>query len=251
MRKTIFLFLLLVLGCKSLNKVEYKSTVKKISTKTLINEIENRKPQYDFLSIRSQSSVTENNSTNQFNLGIRIQKNEKILINGSILIPLFKALFTKEDIAFYEKISRSYYKGGYQYLSNMLNNDFSLKALQKMLTGQPIMSFSEIKWKQPPSLEYYFLESYSKQKDVKIEYRFNPADLTLRSQQISSKNNTLIIEYEKHQLIEGSFFPEKIRILAKSQAKELKIYLDLKISKTGNPDMFFFEIPKGYKELKL
>ena len=144
MRKTIFLFLLLVLGCKSLNKVEYKSTIKKISTKTLINEIENRKPQYDFLSIRSQSSVTENNSTNQFNLGIRIQKNEKILINGSILIPLFKALFTKEDIAFYEKISRSYYKGGYQYLSNMLNNDFSLKALQKMLTGQPIMSFSEI-----------------------------------------------------------------------------------------------------------
>ena len=77
MKKTIFLFSLLVIGCKPLKKVEYKPSIKKIPTKILIDEVENRKPIYDFLSIRSQSTVTENNSTNQFNLGIRIQKDEK------------------------------------------------------------------------------------------------------------------------------------------------------------------------------
>lgn len=251
MKKTILLFSLLVLGCKSLKKVEYKSNIKKIPTKILIDEIENRKPKYDFLSIRSQFTVTDNNSTNQFNLGIRIQKDEKVLISGSILIPLFKALFTKDKIAFYEKISRSYYKGGYQYLSSILSHEFSLSAFQKMLTGQPMTNFSEIKWKQLTSLHNYTLESYYKKKDITIEYRFNPIDLNLISQKITSKKNTLIIEYENYQFVEGSFFPQKIKILAKSQTDELKASLNLKTSKTGNSNMFSFEMPKGYKELKL
>ena len=193
MKKTILLFSLLVLGCKSLKKVEYKSNIKKIPTKILIDEIENRKPKYDFLSIRSQFTVTDNNSTNQFNLGIRIQKDEKVLISGSILIPLFKALFTKDKIAFYEKISRSYYKGGYQYLSSILSHEFSLSAFQKMLTGQPMTNFSEIKWKQLTSLHNYALESYYKKKDITIEYRFNPIDLNLISQKITSKRNLYLI----------------------------------------------------------
>lgn len=251
MKKTIFLFTLLVLGCKPLKKVEYKPKIKKISTKILIDKVENRKPRYDFLSIRSQSTVTENNSTNQFNLGIRIQKDEKVIISGSILIPLFKALLTKDNIAFYEKISRSYYKGGYQYLSNILNHEFSLIAFQKMLTGQPITNFAEIKWKQLSSLDNYTLESHYKKKDVTIQYRFNPIDLNLISQKIITDKNTLIIEYENYQLVDGSFFPQKVKILANSQSNELKVSLDLKISKIGNPNLFSFEIPEGYKELKL
>ena len=39
MKKTILLFSLLILGCKSFKKVQYKSNLKKITTKTLINEI--------------------------------------------------------------------------------------------------------------------------------------------------------------------------------------------------------------------
>ena len=251
MKKTILLFSLLILGCKSFKKVQYKSNLKKITTKTLINEIKNREPQYDFLTIRSQSTITENTSITQFNLGIRIQKDKKILINGSILIPIFKALLTNQNASFYEKISRSYYKGGYQYLSNILNHEFSLIAFQKMLTGRPITNFAENKWKQLSSLDNYTLESYYKKRDVTIQYRFNPVDLNLISQKIISDKNKLIIEYENYQLVNESFFPHKIRILAKSQSNELKVSLDLKISKTGNPYMFSFEIPEGYKELKL
>ena len=61
--------------------------------------------------------MAEENSTNQFNIGIRIKENEKILISGSLLIPLFKGLLTRDQISFYEKISRSYYKGSYASFS--------------------------------------------------------------------------------------------------------------------------------------
>ena len=251
MKKTILLFSLLILGCKSFKKVEYGSNLKKISTKILINEIEKRKPQYDFLSIRSQSTITQNNSTTQFSLGIRIQKNEKTLISGSILIPLFKALLTTKNISFYEKITRTYYTGDYQYLSSILNYEFNLSTFQKMLIGQPVTKLKELKWKQLSSVDNYILESYTKKNNTRTEYRFNSVDLSLRSQKITSNNSILIVEYEKYQLTEGSLFPQKIKIHASNEKKELKILLDLKTNKTGNAGMFSFKIPKGYKEFKL
>ena len=251
MKKTILLFSLLILGCKSFKKVQYKSNLKKITTKTLINEIKNREPQYDFLSIRSQSTITENTSITQFNLGIRIQKDKKILINGSILIPIFKALLTNKNASFYEKISRTYYKGGYTYLSHKLNYEFNLNNFQNMLTGQPVISLAGKKWRQQETNENYALEFYSKKNNINVLYMFNPVDLSLIRQEISSNNSKLIVEYEQYQKVEGSSFPQKVKISAKSEAKELKILLDLKMNKKGNSDIFFFQIPKGYKEVKL
>ena len=251
MKKTILLFSLLILGCKSLKKVQYKSNLKKITTKTLINEIKNREPQYDFLSIRSQSTITENTSITQFNLGIRIQKDKKILINGSILIPIFKALLTNQNASFYEKISRTYYKGGYNYLSDKLNYEFNLNNFQNMLTGQPLISLVGKKWKQLELNENYTLKFYSKKNNINVLYMFNPIDLSLIRQEISSNNSKLIVEYEQYQKVEGSLFPQKVKISAKSEAKELKILLDLKMNKKGNSDIFFFQIPNGDKEVKL
>jgi hypothetical protein len=251
MKKTILLFSLLILGCKSLKKVQYKSNLKKITTKTLINEIKNREPQYDFLSIRSQSTITENTSITQFNLGIRIQKDKKILINGSILIPIFKALLTNKNASFYEKISRTYYKGGYTYLSDKLNYEFNLNNFQNMLTGQPVISLAGKKWRQQETNENYALEFNSKKNNINVLYMFNPIDLSLIRQEISSNNSKLIVEYEQYQKVEGSLLPQKVKILVKSEAKELKILLDLKMNKKGNSDIFFFQIPKGYKEVKL
>ena len=251
MKKTILIFSLLILGCKSFKKVQYKSNLKKITTKTLINEIKNREPQYDFLSIRSQSTITENTSITQFNLGIRIQKDKKILINGSILIPIFKALLTNQNASFYEKISRTYYNGGYNYLSEKLNYEFNLNNFQNMLTGQPVISLVGKKWKQVETNENYALEFYSTKNNINILYMFNPIDLSLIRQEISSNNSKLIVEYEQYQKVEGSLLPQKVKISAKTEAKELKILLDLKMNKKGNSDIFFFQIPKGYKEVKL
>ena len=61
-----------------------------------------------------------------------IKKDDKILIEGSVLIPLFKAFFTKNSLDFYEKISKTYYKGDYKYLSSFLNNDITFNSFQNI-----------------------------------------------------------------------------------------------------------------------
>jgi hypothetical protein len=251
MKKTIFLYLLFAFGCKAINNTEYNSNIKKLSTRNLVNKIQSKDINYDFLSIRAKSKIIETNSTNQINLAIRIEKDKNIIINGTILIPLFKAKLTKESVVFYEKINKTYYEGNYQNLSGILNYEFTFRAFQRVLTGQPIIGLDELKWEQLPSSKEYSLINFTRKKNVKAEYLFNPVNLTLKSQKIISNNNTLIAEYENYQFVEGSFFPKKIMLLATSEEKQIKILLDLNISKTGNSSMFSFEKPKGYKEIQL
>ena len=64
---SIILFSLLLIGCKSLKNTENKPDFKKISTKSLLSQVINKKPEFDFIQIRSQATILNNNSKNQFN----------------------------------------------------------------------------------------------------------------------------------------------------------------------------------------
>ena len=251
MKKTIFLFSLLIIGCNALKKAEYRTDLKKLSTKSLINEIEKRSPNFNFIVYRAQATLAEENSTNQFNIGIRIKENEKILISGSLLIPLFKGLLTRDQISYYEKISRSYYKGSYASFSKKFNQELTLRSLQNLIIGLPIIKLTEKKWKQTIKNQTYSLEAFSKKNNVTIRYNFSPINLRLISQSITFNNNQLMVKYGKYKITKGKLFPQEIEIFLSSGSKELTTSLNLKINKLGSPVSFPFKIPKGYKPIKL
>ena len=74
MRKFILVFFIIFSGCKATKTLDSKSTVKKISTNFLVEKTENNKSAFDYLVFRSQTSLIENGSKNQFNLSFRIKK---------------------------------------------------------------------------------------------------------------------------------------------------------------------------------
>jgi len=251
MKKTLFLFSLLIIGCNAFKKVEYKTDYKKIPTKRLINEIEKRNPNFNFIIYRTQATVLQKNSTNQFNIVIRIKKNEKILITGSILIPLFKGLLTREEITFYEKVSRSYYKDRYAFLSDKFDHEVNLNTFQNLLVGLPIVNLKDKKWKQATNNQAYRLQSLSKQDSLRIRYDFSPISLRLISQEIVFNNNTLKVNYGKYNITNGQLFPEEIKMFLETENKKTEVVLNIKSNKLGGPVSFPFKIPKGYKPIKL
>jgi len=112
----IFLLVILIIfsGCNITKKANTSLTLKKIPTKRIIENVEKNKSDFTYLLLRSQATVIENGSKSQFNISIRIKNDDKILISGSLLIPLFKGLFTKNKLMFYEKLNKSYYDGSFQ-----------------------------------------------------------------------------------------------------------------------------------------
>ena len=251
MRKVLIFIPLLFLNCKALTKVDTEKSFKKISTKKLIKNVLEEEVSYNSLFIRSKATIIEEGSSNQINLSFRIKNSDKILISGSLLIPLFKALITKKEIAFYEKIKKTYYIEDYNTLTSIINFKLSLNSLEKLFVGKPIGDLKETRFSQLTDNQNYILES--KNKKVQITYVFNPFNYRLKEQKLYSpiSKNELTIQYSNYKIIEGKSFPQKIIIIAKGKERTLKVLLNSKINRIDQELTFPFEIPNDYKKTEL
>ena len=252
MRKIIFVFFLFISSCNLTKSSSSNAALKKIPTKILKEKIENNKNKFSYLMLRSQATIVNNGSTNQFNLSIRLKNEEKILISGSLLIPLFKGLLSKNDFTFYEKLNKSFYNGNYDYISDLLNFDFSLVSFQNLITGKPIESLKNQKLKQSFENKNYVLSSYNRKSKLYHKYYFEPITFNLKKQVFTDENNKILtVEYRDYKLIENNFYPQKVIINKKNNEKELKISLNSKIRRINEKISFPFKIPNGYKKLQL
>ena len=251
MRKVLIFIPLLFLNCKALTKVDTEKSFKKISTKKLIKNVLEEEVSYNSLFIRSKATIIEEGSSNQINLSFRIKNSDKILISGSLLIPLFKALITKKEIAFYEKIKKTYYIEDYNTLTSIINFKLSLNSLEKLFVGKPIGDLKETRFFQLTDIQNYILES--KNKKVQITYVFNPFNYRLKEQKLYSpiSKNELTVQYSNYKIIEGKSFPQKIIIIAKGKERNLKVLLNSKINRIDQELTFPFEIPNDYKKTEL
>ena len=124
MRRIIIIFFLFISSCNLTKNTSSNTALKKIPIKILKEKIENNNNRFSFLMLRSQATIVNNGTTNQFNISIRLKKQEQILISGSLLIPLFKGLLTKNDLVFYEKLNKSFYRGNYDYIKSKAQEVF-------------------------------------------------------------------------------------------------------------------------------
>ena len=254
MRNFLLLIIpLMLLNCKSITKVETNRGFKNISTKSLLKNISKEELSYKYLFLRSQATIIKDGRTNQFNLRIRIKNKDKILISGSLLIPLFKGLVTKQEVVFYEKFNKTYYQGSYKHLSKILNFELSLNSLENLLVGRPIEDLESIRLSQEKNINGYTLGYINKINKIKSSYVINPISYNLKNQSLSSieTNNELMIEYGNYKLIDSQSFPQEIIITAKRKEDTLKILLNLKINRIDQKFSFPFSIPKGYKKVEL
>ena len=252
MRKIIIVFFLLITSCNLTKNASSKSALKKIPTKILKEKIENNKNKFSYLMLRSQATIVNNGSTNQFNLSIRLKKQEQILISGSLLIPLFKGLLTKNNLAFYEKLNKSFYKGNYDYISELLNFQFSLSSFENLITGKPIVNLNNQKLRQSLENKNYVLSSFDRKNKLNHKYYFEPITFNLIKQVVTdNKQSSLTIEYDNFKAIDKNILPQKVIIIAQSKGKELKISLNSKVRRINEEISFPFKIPSGYKKIQL
>lgn len=249
----IFLLLILIIfsGCNITKKANTSLTLKKIPTKRIIENVEKNKSEFTYLLLRSQATVIENGSKSQFNISIRIKNDDKILISGSLLIPLFKGLLTKNKLMFYEKLNKSYYDGSFQYVSDLFNFEFSLESVQNLFIGEPL-TFKDSKLTQTLKNSEYELESFDRKRKVLKSYTFNPINFNLKKQSFSNNSGAkLSVVYDNYKTLEKVNVPQLITILATNKEKTTRVVIKSKISRINQEVTFPFKIPSGYKKIKL
>ncbi|MAZ50430.1 MAG: hypothetical protein CMC72_01705 [Flavobacteriaceae bacterium] len=266
-----FLFVVLILvffGCNLTKKSKSEINLKNLSTaaslideatkfertisnKKLISELEKKTPNFNFISYASQVRVKNNNSINQFNLGIKIHNNNKILLTGSLIIPLFKALLTTDEVTFYERINRSYFKRKYSSLPAGLENRINYNNIQNMLLGIPFVGLDQVKWKQSFTPQLIKLQSVSRKNKTRLNCEFDLKSLRLKKQALFLDDVIFEVNYSEYQSVLDSDYPNKIQIKFLDDKSTITIEMNIKISSLDSEPNFSFKIPKGYTEISL
>ena len=259
MRLSVFILLFLVLGCGSKkNKIQFpqpniNSEIKKTLTDSNIKIKDLNYIDFTNLFLSGNSNLEYNNDNYGFDLNFRFKKNEKILISGSLFLPIFKALIDQNKISGYQRFDRTFFDVNYEDIYNKLGIDLGFKEIENLLLGNPILDLSN-----KENLKIYQNEKnmliYSIEKEnVIYNMTFDPQYNKLLSQEITQLklNRYLKIYYNSFQKLNSFDLPRLVGIIINDGKNLIKLTISNQSREINNELSFPFKIPNNYKKIKL
>ncbi|HJN78749.1 MAG TPA: DUF4292 domain-containing protein, partial [Flavobacteriaceae bacterium] len=144
--KSAVVILLLLSGCSVNNKSSNTALTLNLDLKNVVKEI--KKSENKFKNLRNRAKIEfDNGKTIQsVILNLRVLENEALWISASMIVPIAKALITKDRLIFYEKFQRTYIdtplkKNKERFLP------VSIELIQNILFGKPAVDIDNRNWK--------------------------------------------------------------------------------------------------------
>ena len=140
-----FVFLGLIISCKSAKVSDVH--IKNLSAKSVIKK--NYKTNFDKKTVRANLTVKYYGKSELPNLkaSLRIKKDSVIWLSFSKLgFPIAKLFITPTRVQFYEKISKTYFDGNFDLISEKLGTEFDFYKVQNLFLGEPLLNLKEEKY---------------------------------------------------------------------------------------------------------
>ncbi len=254
MKKILFYFglIILITSCKS-TKIENKN-IANLSPKNIIKQ--NKKVGFDKSSIRASLYVRYHGKNNLPNLktSLRIAKDSVIWLSFSKLgFPIAKALITPNEIKFYEKISKTYFVGNYELISNWLGTSFDFEMIQNLFFGEALVDLNKKKFKADIQDGKYILTPKKQNALFDIFFWIDPHTFKLSKEEINQagKDQKFTIIYKDFDKFNESLFPKGFVIKAVDKKRKTNIDVNYKNVIFDSPLRFPFKIPHGYSNIEL
>jgi uncharacterized protein DUF4292 len=254
MKKILFFFgiIILITSCKS-TKIANKEIVN-LSAKKIIKK--NKKVEFDKTSIRANLYVKYRGKSNFPNLktSLRIAKDSVIWLSFSKLgFPIAKALITPNEIKFYEKISKTYFVGNYELISNWLGTSFDFEMIQNLFFGEALVDLNNEKFKASIQDGTYVLTPKKQNSFFEIFFWIDPYTFKLSKEEINhgGKDQKLTIIYKDFNKFNESLFPKGFVIKAVDKKRKTNIDVNYKNVIFDSSLRFPFKIPHGYSNTEL
>jgi hypothetical protein len=119
--------------------------------------------------------------------------------------------------------------------------------------GEPVFKPNTKDYEASVYENSYMLQPKNQEDLFEVFLLFNPAHFKMDSQQIaqSKEQRHLEINYLAYQEVEKEILPERIKIIAIENDKELKIDLEYKGIELNQDLRFPFKVPSGYDLIEL
>jgi hypothetical protein len=268
----VLLLVLLFSSCRTTREIPV-SAVRPVSTNKLLKQIEQNSFDYKFLSIRRISCQFSDNQTKaNFRIGLKAQKNKKILVSISKLqVPVGRVLLTPDSVKYVNYIDQNYFVDDYSYLSEFLNIDLDFATIESIIANNAFSYQNDTKNKDFRTFVSYIEEGKyvlqsEKEKPQKIERRlkrlgeealilqkmfFNPENFTLSKLTIqdNTNNREMQMEFTDFTEVNNKDYPTEIEMSFNSPQNNVNLKLRMSGFSTEKTNSFSLRIPEKYQQI--
>ena len=251
--KILFFYLsVFFLGCKSTRVVTSTNTSinRSLTKRQLIKTHKKTACDFNTLQAKVKIDVKSGDTDNGYSVSLRVEKDKIIWLSAPL--GLVRAKITKEEVQFYNKLDKSYYRGDYNFFSKYLGVTVNFEMLQDLILGNFLKDIQPSQTTLNYKDDTYNLIALNKD-FFDLIYRINPSHFRLNHQKIVDHKNErlLAVSYVSYQDIDNSIIPDKIAIVATEDLKNTEVSLEVKSVQLNQELRYPYTVPSDYKLLTL
>lgn len=242
--------LFFIVSCGS-NTMKNTAEISNISKSSLYKEYQNQAFQnssFNTVKIDAKLLYKSDKSSQKAGLKLRIAKGEKIWMSGDFLgISVAKLLIEKDSVFYYNKYDKTYFKGSFDFIKQIIGVDVSYQTLEQLLLGDLIIQNKKFKnYELEIKDNAYFLtdeKDYLYTKKASIY----PLIFKTKYQSIQSNITKSLFQafYNNHQEIEQFLFPKVIEFHGDNHQKHTLISINYDKITVNQQLRFPFKIPSS------
>ncbi len=182
--------------------LNYKCKLDYKSAKTLSRHLKENEFEFDWVYAKANVESLIDEKEESFDIKIKIRRDSAMLISIQYLLGLevAKVSITRDSVKFVDYIHKSFFKGDFAYLNELLNADLDYDVLQAVLFGNSAEFYDEDETKLKPVTDrvrcYYLLSTLRKRKLRKIHEG---------NSDLKNELQTLTLNPENYKILKNEF----------------------------------------------
>jgi len=276
----LLISIFLISSCKHKRKTQKTETTVVIDTlgkcrldyksaKTLTKHIKENEFTYQWISAKANVETNIDNKEESFDIRVRIRKDSAMLvtIQALSLLDVAKVLITKDSVKVVDYIHKTYFKGDFNYINDMLNADLDYDVVQAVLFGNSAEFYDDDTRLKPVTDRqncHYLLSTERKRRLRKIQQGESELKKALQTLTLNPDNfkilNNEFIDPSTNRVFTASYkdFTQKDSVYAPYHVdidivaeKKAKVKIDYVRIEKNKPQNLNLNIPPKYDPIQI
>ena len=245
-------------------KKEIKETVKQDTGVEFIFS-KMKDAQFDFrtMNVKFQAKVESEKSNMSFGGSMRIIKDRTIWLSLSAIVGIeaFRVYISPDSVKMINRLNKTYFKGDYQLINELLKTPFDFDMLQALVTGNDFSYYENNIFKVGEDAKAYKIATPGRRKlknyvanqsdmdrELVQDLWISPDNYKIIRQQIkeiSKENSKLVVDYSAFVAFDDQLLAHQIDVSVEAEQK-MKVMIDFEKVTVDEEITVPFMIPENY-----